>query len=537
MPVYAFIDVSRKQEFIYRHNKLKDNLYNSFIIKTVTENIEDDTLDKEALEALADLKVRLTKYLQENHQGDYSFLYSGGGNSIVQFSSQETARNFIRGYSKAVLEEYPELELYISLTTATQNFNYKEIRKDLHKKADELKDKRKSRFKRLSYGVEEIDETGRALLAVERKKNYKGAKDFLYRLVRADFQEEEQAKKIEFIDELDLYKKGDGDKSYIGVIAIDGNQMGEMVSKVEDFTQLREFSNNIEAIYRESVAKGIKKIVENKEKEMAEQGKSYPLYVSPILMAGDDICLITEARYAIEMAAEIIKNIISISKVKPPEIKDVWQENGYLSACGGVAIAKAGYPFFEMVRAAEALCHGAKENIYKTKADKKNQKRSFLNWDILQGPVAKTSKYTSKIKHGNYQENYHIKPLCLDQDNPVEDGVYNYTLFKRLLDGINIKLEKAETTGEEISNSSLEELRKTFYLGWEQYQLHWQMKRSQETLDQFVQNEVKPLPEGFKCKYGVLENEKGKQFTYILHDVLEVLPFMRSFKGVGKNGQ
>ncbi|HBC96774.1 MAG TPA: hypothetical protein DC034_08285, partial [Clostridium sp.] len=84
------IDVSQKQEYIYKDSKIIDNLYNSFIIKAVTEELSD--LDNKNNKDNKDEKdeniVCLSKYLKELNV-KYSFVYSGGGNSILRFESKE----------------------------------------------------------------------------------------------------------------------------------------------------------------------------------------------------------------------------------------------------------------------------------------------------------------------------------------------------------------------------------------------------------------------------------------------------------------
>ncbi|WP_054950079.1 hypothetical protein [Numidum massiliense] len=142
MATYAFIDVSQKQEFIYKHNKLRDNLYNSFIIKCVTEELPEPP------EKLISLSRHLTRHFSEQVE----FVYSGGGNSIVRFATKEQAEHFVRTYSGRVLRDYPDLELYISLVDDDEDevvsvcggidgIKEKKIRELLHEKADKLKDK------------------------------------------------------------------------------------------------------------------------------------------------------------------------------------------------------------------------------------------------------------------------------------------------------------------------------------------------------------------------------------------------------------
>ncbi|PAD08949.1 hypothetical protein CHH76_11875 [Shouchella clausii] len=158
MKAYVLIDVSQKQEYIFKNTKLKDNLYNSAIIKAVTEK-KPDQYSNEKIPIPITLSGQLKKMRVSNVP-----IYSGGGNSIIEFDSVNTAEKFVRGYSLEVIKAYPDLELYISTVSEEGlNFeNFQELRRELDKKLDEIKDKRNARFRRWTYGIEKINQVGKA---------------------------------------------------------------------------------------------------------------------------------------------------------------------------------------------------------------------------------------------------------------------------------------------------------------------------------------------------------------------------------------
>lgn len=529
MHAYVYIDVSQKQEFIYKNSELKQNLYNSFIIKAVTERLteEGESLDYEVEKYLKgnDI-VYLQKYLEENFKGKFCFKYCGGGNSIIYFNEYNDAVSFIEGYSYKVLEKYPDLELYISLLDSKEiekeKYSEKEIREKLeNEKIDELKDKRQARFRRYTYGIEEIDKSGNIQYSKSDKSEenkddaIKAARTYIF----SKFEASLNLQYIKLTSELNEYKKQGEGKSYIGVVSIDGNKMGEMRHKIEGFEELRSFSKAIEDIYFEAIVEAVNKYASKHKKEKPEEEPKEKLLVTPILQAGDDICLIFEAENAIEIAENIIKKIKEISEreeydfireyMKPDDLK-------YLTACGGVAIARQSYPFFELVKIAERLCHEAKEAIYSTEA----QNGSFINWEIVQSQVTAQYEYEEYVKNNGLKEEYHIKPLRIDQEEPIQAGVFSYKAFSSMVGKIKYKVEKKE----EISSSFLEGLKKCIYGGKEQYELYLDMdKESRPKLIKEI-NEIF----GSKLDEHMLYMVEDKKLIYIINDVLEALPFMKN---------
>ncbi len=518
MAIYAYIDVSQKQEYIYKNSKLIDNLYNSFIIKAVTEKLDIQELSSEDINEKI---VYLSEYLKKLKEEDYKFIYSGGGNSIIRFEDEEKAVEFVKGYSFEILKNYPDLELYISLVDENKiDCNENKvifIRKKLINKLDELKDKRKTKFKRLTYGIEEIGENGQAI-EIPFEKEMKKSKEFHKKLVRR-YLFNKFDKKLNDIaiitEELQKYKKDEKGKSYIGVISIDGNAMGKMVNNITNFYELENLSKIVDEIYFDAIVEALK--------EYKERVKSDSLIITPVLQAGDDICLIVEAEHAIEITAAIIKKIEEISqRVENINGWNKFAKSDYLTACGGIAIVRYTYPFFEAIKIAENLCHRAKESVYLVETMREDgQQNSFIDWEIVQSQVDTGIEYETYVKNRNYKEKYHIKPLRVDQSKALEDSVFSYNAFCSMVKGIQ------EEVGVNISSSFLEELKKQIYNGVEQYKLFLDMNEKEK---KFLSKLMEEIFYNIECNddnyYEYFYYYDDPTYTYVFNDVLEALPFV-----------
>ncbi|UHA72128.1 Cas10/Cmr2 second palm domain-containing protein [Paenibacillus sp. 481] len=515
MAAYVFIDVSHKQEYIFKHNKLKDNLYNSFVIKVVSE--VDDIADLDTSEYI---KATLKGHLNENFKGSHDVKYSGGGNSIIRFETEEAAKSFVKNYSTKVLKDYPDLELYMSIVddseiTATEKGD-KEIRRKLHQKADELKDKRQVKFRRWTYGVEKIDETGQAELSGAVKREHKLSKRYLYH----KFEEKTQGTSIKVTQELQDYKSTEEGKSYIGVIVIDGNKMGDMVNQISSFEELGQFSQCIGELYESAVIDVLK----------AFQQEGTSLLITPIVMAGDDICLIVQSDHAIEIAGTIVTRIQELSRDEKyraalGRFMDGMQE---MTACAGVAIARYNHPFFETVKTAEMLCKRAKEEIYQVKTDDNGvANASFIHWNVIQGQVLSAQTYEDGVRHGNDVERFHMKPLRIDQTEAVENGIYSYESFVHAVK----EIQQAQVN-QELSSSVLEGIKNVIYSGKESYELYFD-KNQTEACHKVTQI----MHEAFNCnRYGAMQEEQGKSliYTYLLNDVIDALPYLNQKREAAK---
>ena len=419
---------------------------------------------------------------------------------------------------------YPDLELYISLVDeekegiTDQSDIDRQIRELLIQKADELKEKRRSRFKRWSYGVEVLDENGQAkqIKSDDRKEDTdEQRKKIIRKYLFAKFANA-LGDAVKITDKLDDYKKEENEKSYIGIIAVDGNKMGDMVKKIGRFEDLRAFSQAIGKKYFDAIVAALK--------EYRSKVETEELLLTPVLQSGDDICLIVEAEHAIAIAAGIIRKIMENSC----DEKTLQQVigSGYLTACGGVAIARYSYPFFEAIKIAESLCQRAKENIHLVKNPEAGRQREcFLHWEVVQSQVAAGIAYENYVKDRNIHVRFHIKPVCIDQTDLVKDGIFSYAGFKQLVREIQTAQAKKN-----ISSSLLENLKQQMYEGIASYQLFLEINRQEsERLTNLVEQIFFQHVDHID-QYMTMVEENNKSITYILNDVLEALPFMAKIK-------
>ncbi|MBD2847066.1 hypothetical protein IDH44_17855 [Paenibacillus sp. IB182496] len=524
---YAFIDVSQKQTFIFKHNGLKKNLYNSFVIKALTEKMKE-------LEDNQD-DFSLSWFLTGNYSNRHEFVYSGGGNSIVRFYNAEDLVPFVREYSREALVRFPDIELYISCVTdeevegilkeEEQSNAYKVIHRELHSRADQLKDKRRARFRRWSYGVEEIDETGYPAIAQAKqdKKNddqkYNRARNHLF----GPLEEQLANSKIETTNELQNFKKDSESegKSYIGVIALDGNKMGDLVSKVRTYDELRLFSEAIDQLYQDAVVNALKTTLISSDEW---EDKKVP--VTPVVMAGDDVCLIVPAEHAIETAATIIKNIQHQSEafIESGNLPHIFEDEPYLTACAGVVITKVTYPFFEAVQKAEALCKQAKEALYAVGEPGQAATASFIDWEIVQGQVIPESAYARHVKHNNDREVFRIRPLRIDQEAGIDRGIFSYDAVKGLADNMY-----------DISNSQLEKVKQLAYEGKHAYRFFFDQRGAEDKLacmtkehlpgSKFDQDGDQPGWDPSNAPIWVSKRDGRTTYTYVLNDAIELRAF------------
>jgi len=513
MSAYVYIDVSRKQEYIFRQNKLRNNLLNSCVIKAVTENLKGNA---EQEETAKQLPLSLNAYLDKHIQGRCEFEFSGGGNSIIRFDEGvEVAAKFLREYSTELLRHYPELEVYMSIVDKAEairdSLSDMEVRQRLIHKADSLKDKRRPAFRRWTYGIEQLDETGKAVRIESTNHKEKDSIKLAKSMIAGRLVKKLNSEDVLYTDELQDYKKrGDG-KSYIGVIAIDGNRMGQMVNSLQSFEELRKFSGTIENLYLDAVTDAIALFGSRKQ-----EGKF--LY-TPIVLAGDDVCLITAGEYAIELAATIVHNIEQFSH-DPAYRKQLSMlgDNSGLTACAGVTIVKVTYPFYEAVRSAESLCHRAKDAMHAVSSSSVDKPAaSFIDWAIVEGQVMAQHSYEDYVKHLNTKEHYHIKPLRIDQDSPYDKGIMSYRAFEELVRHVKSLPRKG---------SFLEQIKKVQYGGWVLYKRLFEMNQMKVSNDiHLLVRSVFPEAHGIQLEHAAIVGEDGS-YTYVLNDVLETMDFM-----------
>src|SRR5690625_7830073 len=99
-------EVSQKQQYIFRTNRLLENTGGSYIIRDLTE--KPDVLFKE-------LSNKIGKKFKDRHKNipKATEKIVGGGSAIYIFNSKDDADEFSKTLSANILRYFPGLELFL----------------------------------------------------------------------------------------------------------------------------------------------------------------------------------------------------------------------------------------------------------------------------------------------------------------------------------------------------------------------------------------------------------------------------------------
>ena len=133
-------EVSKKQGYIFKTNKLKENIGASTIIEYITEGLPKKML----AEVLGKTDI------EEN------IVNAGGGNSLFILDNEDDAKEFISRTTRTVLKDFPGVEFFMTY----QKFDYDkdsiiDAIDEIYKKLNDKKSARASVFRKKSYGIEQ----------------------------------------------------------------------------------------------------------------------------------------------------------------------------------------------------------------------------------------------------------------------------------------------------------------------------------------------------------------------------------------------
>lgn len=169
-----------------------------------------------------------------------------------------------------------------------------------------------------------------------------------------------------------------GEDSYVAVIHIDGNGMGEMVRRIRD--QHKDFKDAVPAMRKMSAA--ISRIYnasfECVAGDISRCSGREILPLRYLIMDGDDLTMICGARFALPAVITFLRQLTELANEELP-----------VTACAGIAFVHSHFPFSIAYEIAEECCSNAKKNWYK---DQFNQKAGYLDYQVVQGVYKKEEK-------------------------------------------------------------------------------------------------------------------------------------------------
>jgi len=405
----AITEVSQKQAYIFSRNELRYNVKNSAAIAWITD---PDYFRRAAGEVFNEAE---------------NLVYAGGGHSVLQFGTEEAAKEFCRKLTLKVHKEFPKMDLFTKIVPYREDIDLDKknvvVKLDPNKKADEVKtnaanirnliaelEKKKaihqSSFHQGTYGIEELDPVDFYPILPISEEN-KELEKMIWKRIKA---EDRKVLPVGYEMPLSFEELGGskGSSNFIAVVHIDGNGMGNRVLEYQKTLpgspekwdcfckELKTFSNDIDNAFKEAFRDMNGILAFNLQKETSDEKntdkkgtgeknllnekletlKDGVLPIRRIITSGDDICFVAEGRIGIECAA------VFLEKLAAKEGKD---KKAY-AACAGVAIVHRSFPFYRAYDLAEQLCGNAK-SVNATICPDKATGISSIDWHLEFGEM------------------------------------------------------------------------------------------------------------------------------------------------------
>ena len=463
--IIALYDITGIQDYVYSSNKLKENIGASNLIEKCFDNFFIESIKK--LYGEDRFKTDWTKNMDLEYEDNENLLgeiiYIGGGNALVIFENDEIWRKINYEFSKILMVQAPGLkfvteykELKHEFLEVLENlFEGIQLKKYCHNVSSSTKGLCITRECSVTRDPAVINYDGEFLSyeSYMKRKNFKDSKN-----------------EINIIDDL-AGEKGD---RYIGIVHVDGNNMGKNIEKVikkafqrtKDYKQvvkaIREFSVFIKKSYEEAYNSMKRKfqsvIYENENNDnvlIKEYRKLFPdkLPFRKILIKGDDVTYICYGKLAISSVEIFFKELNNIFQ------KDEMGKN--LNACAGIAFVKPHYPFSSAYKISEECCDSAKEKAKAINGDKAGY---YLDFHIVRGGMIESLNETRNEIYdvsylGNKEEkNFeYFNLLWRPFDILGNDELYDFESIKNLIEYLR-----------SIPRSKIKDLRETFLYGEEE---------------------------------------------------------------------
>jgi hypothetical protein len=503
----VLLDTVSIQRYIFSTNNLKENIGASRIV----EDIYDSHL-KEAIKKLFSSSDDSYYKAWENEPEKITILecsssfeigYIGGGNALLFFKEEEKAKEFIKYWTMRLLIHCPGL--IPACAIAKIDFNdFSRSLKNLFKQLAENKSSFVPQTVIKRHGITaECPNTGYSAeiwceKLPEEKKNYissvSNAKIMAAEEANKKLQEILKdlglADEYTFTDEIDKLGQTKREESHIAIVHIDGNDMGKRFQSLNDLVSLRKLSKSVREATLNTFKEMLKKLVEKIENgeikdedinlQKDEKDKTI-LPLRPIIIGGDDITFVSEGRLGIWLAK------IFLEEFQKQQVSD----GKPLSACAGVAITKAKYPFYRGYKLSEDLTRSAKDGRKKA-----NDNGSWIDFHIAYGG------FSGELKE--IRENHYKTPLV------------NLVLRPYKTDDLNELLKGVANLKNNFPRSKILELRSVLYYG----------ENEQKLFLEEIKTRGLQLP-GYKEDFNGNEIVVGEKTPYF--DMIELMEFYPKF--------
>lgn len=360
------------QEYVFGSNNLGVNIGASELVEKVTEAWLFSVLPEPHNLEETGAEIVFNDRTIENDGLKSEVIYRGGGNALIIFADEPTAKSFIRALSKKTLISAPGLQIVAAHHPLEwNNGSLKEVfLKELRPAVARQKFEQPVSAELVGLGVSATCVFTGQPAAQRIKLNPKEAMPKLVSrevLCKSEAQESgkerlhralplARQKQFEFVYNFSDFGTH-GESSYIAVIHSDGNSMGSRIAKhLESYGSgaqqnrdciraLRAFSQSIARAAQKALQKTLEVLITSRDAEKfwrreGEQGlkvkqKGAFLPFRPVVFGGDDVTFVCDGRLGLALAE------VYLQACMEQKLDD--QKAFYTRA--GVAVVKSHYPF------------------------------------------------------------------------------------------------------------------------------------------------------------------------------------------------
>ncbi len=461
----VIVDTAQIQPYIFGSNRLRENIGASYLVAQATGDWAKAAVRQVAPNnnIKADGKLNATERIENTkHNLEAEVIYAGGGNFVVLFRDEPYAKAFTHELSRKALTNAPNLQLVVAQSPFNWNESLAEKVKATFKSLADEKRARTLSAPLLGLGVTVMcrstglpaaglapaigDDPERPasaeilakLRVVERRGNTLSEADQRLRKLLPV-----PDPNYDYPSQLDHLGGTKGEHNFIAVVHADGNGMGQRIMDIggkypnpsqnrEYINALRAFSEQVDAAAQQALRQvlntllarirndGGNKIVHKNaaEKVIAEVQLKWDgidkwfLPFRPIVFGGDDVTFVCDGRLGLPLAIEYMRQLEERTENLP-------DKKGQLTACAGIAIVKAHYPFARAYALADELCKSAKNYRRRIRELHSDWDGSCLDWHFalsgLAGDIEEIRKREYTVSEGSLV----LRPVTLE-DNPKE---------------------------------------------------------------------------------------------------------------------
>jgi CRISPR/Cas system-associated protein Cas10 (large subunit of type III CRISPR-Cas system) len=495
--IATVLDTTGIQSYIFSSNRLRENVGASCLVEQVTKNWVKGSLEKLNGQIYypgetADQPDERPYIEKDNLSAEV--VYAAGGNTVILFKSKQLAEDFTKDLSTKVLRKAPGINLVI----AHRPFEWNEEQtQNLHRIVDSLikneierkKNERPHSVPLLGLGVT-ADCNSTRLVAIGKSNEFGAPKDSSYLVSREvkykllavkrneqpkrqdeaarnanevlkDFFSDVLPDHFDFPLDVDDLGRSRDESSYVAVVHADGNSMGDRFKNCgkdspnrEYITKIRELSwsvnqagiNALKAIVKTLIdpqnlvtedGRAVLRSIDSQKREngrieLKQKGDKIYLPFRPLVYGGDDVTFVCDGRLGLTLAALYLKAF---------ERKAA--DGEWLTACAGVSIAKAHYPFARSYELSSQLCSEAKKLVRQS-----DDGFSALDWHVAASGLSGTLQEIRQREYAVPEGRLNIRPLQIRQQ---ENDWLNWDIYQNAINLLNVSDELRERRNKVIS--------------------------------------------------------------------------------------